>query len=71
MKIAVFAAVALMLTGCTSLHTTLQNSAGAITHCDHVSWGLIGGAIAQSQHDDCVSRAHAAGYSEIPAQPSN
>ena len=60
-----FAAAAL-LSGCTSYSTALKNSNGAVTHCDQSGWGLIGGAIASSQHNDCVNNAHAAGYSEVP-----
>ena len=65
MKIATFAACAL-LAGCTTYDTALKNSDGAVTQCHQSGWGLIGGAIASSQHNECVKNAHAAGYAEVP-----
>lgn len=65
-RIAVFAVIAL-LSGCTTYHTELRNAAGAVTQCKQSGWGLIGGAIASSQHNDCIKNAHDAGYSEVPA----
>lgn len=54
-----------LIGGCTTYRTALRNTDGAITHCDQSSWGLVGGAIASSQHNECIKNAHAAGYSEI------
>jgi hypothetical protein len=68
MKIAVFAATAL-LSGCTTYDTALKNADGAVTECRQSGWGLIGGAIASSQHNECIKNAHAAGYSEAPISP--
>lgn len=65
MKIAIFAALTL-LSGCTTYNTQLRNADGAVTQCHQSGWGLIGGAIASSQHNDCIKNAHAAGYSEMP-----
>lgn len=65
-KIAIFA-VAALLSGCTTYDTALRNEAGAITECKQSGWGLIGGAIASSQHNECIKNAHAAGYSEMPS----
>ena len=61
-------AAVLLLTACTTYKTALVNKDGAVTHCDQSGWGLIGGAIASSQHNDCVNNAHAQGYAEIPDQ---
>lgn len=55
-----------MLCGCQTYKTALVNKDGAITHCDESGWGLIGGAIAGSQHNECIKNAHEAGYSEVP-----
>jgi hypothetical protein len=66
MKIAVIAFVAL-LSGCTTYDTRLRNADGAVTECKQSGWGLVGGAIASSQHNDCVQNAHAAGYAEVAA----
>lgn len=65
MKIAVIA-IAALLSGCTTYNTQLRNADGAVTQCKQSGWGLIGGAIAGSQHNECVNNAHAAGYSEVP-----
>jgi hypothetical protein len=54
------------VSACTTYTTSLRNKEGAITHCDESGWGLIGGAIAGSQHNECVKNAHDAGYSEVP-----
>ena len=64
MKTAVIA-IAVLLSGCTTYDTALKNSDGAITRCYQSGWGLIGGAIAGSQHNECIKNAHAAGYSEV------
>jgi uncharacterized protein YceK len=58
-------AVVAPLAGCTTYRTALVNKDGAVTHCDQSGWGLIGGAIASSQHNDCINNAHATGYAEI------
>lgn len=67
MKYAVFAIVAL-LTGCTTYNTALKNEAGAVTQCKQSGWGLVGGALASSQHNECIKNAHAAGYAEVAGQ---
>ena len=67
-KIAVFAVV-LLLSGCTTYNTELRNAQGAVTVCKQSGWGLIGGAIASAQHNDCIRNAHETGYSEVPVQP--
>jgi hypothetical protein len=65
MRIAVIA-IAALLSGCTTYDTALKNADGAVTRCHQSGWGLIGGAIASSQHNECIRDAHAAGYSEMP-----
>lgn len=55
----------LTLCGCETYKTALVNKEGAITHCDQSGWRLVGGAIAGSQHSDCIKNAHEAGYSEV------
>lgn len=71
MKIACFAAIALLLSGCTTYDTELRNADGAITRCHQSGWGLIGGAIASSQHNDCIRNAHETGYHEFtPTAPA-
>jgi uncharacterized protein YceK len=57
-------AVLALLSGCTSYNTALRNSDGAITRCDQSGFGLIGGSIASSQHNDCIKNAHDAGFVE-------
>jgi hypothetical protein len=69
MRIAVIA-IAALLSGCTTYDTELRNAGGAVTQCHQSGWGLIGGAIASSQHNDCIANAHAAGYSEMAVTPS-
>lgn len=68
MRIAVIV-IAALLSGCTTYNTALKNADGAITQCNQSGWGLIGGAIASSQHNECIKNAHAAGYSEMPVTP--
>lgn len=64
MRIAIYAAIAL-LSGCTTYNTQLKNGDGAVTECKQSGWGLVGGAIASSQHNECIKNAHAAGYAEM------
>lgn len=68
MKIAIFAAIgsAVMLCGCVSEKTALTNAEGKQVHCDAWGFGVIGVPIAMASHHDCMTKAHAAGYSEFP-----
>lgn len=71
MKIAVFA-VFLLLCGCVSEKTALTNAQGQQTRCDHWGFGIIGAPAAMAMHSDCMKKAHAAGYSELPVTvPTN
>lgn len=72
MKIAVFAVVAssVVLSGCVSQKTALTNPAGQQVHCDSWGFGVIGVPIALASHADCMKKAHAAGYSEMPVTPA-
>jgi len=71
-KIAVFAAIAssVVLYGCVSEKATLTNAAGQQTHCDQWGFGWIGAPAAMVMHHDCMKKAHAAGYSEMPVTPT-
>jgi hypothetical protein len=68
MKIAVIAVTmsVVMLTGCVSEKTALTNSQGQQVHCDAWGFGFIGAPVAMASHADCMKKAHAAGYSEMP-----
>ena len=72
-KIAVFATLfaAAAMTGCVSEKATLTNTAGQQVHCDNLGFGILGAPVAMASHADCMKKAHAAGYSEMPvAQPA-
>jgi hypothetical protein len=57
--------LALGLAGCTTYDTQLHNpSTGQKMTCKESGWGLIGGAIATTQHNNCVHDAVAMGFSE-------
>jgi hypothetical protein len=71
MKIALFAIVAVVLTGCVSEKTALTNPQGQQLHCDHWGFGVIGAPAAMAMHSDCMKKAHAAGYSETPVPQTN
>lgn len=64
-KFAVIAIVAL-LSGCVSEKTALTNTTGQQVHCDNWGFGIIGAPVAMASHADCMKKAHAAGYSEMP-----
>lgn len=53
------------LAGCTSYDTQLRNpSTGQKMTCKESGWGLIGGAVATTQHNNCVHDAVAMGFTE-------
>jgi hypothetical protein len=53
------------LAGCTTYNTELHNPAtGQKMTCHESNWGLIGGAVATTQHNNCVHDAIAAGFTE-------
>lgn len=55
----------LVLSGCTTFNTELHNSTtGQKMTCKESGWGLIGGAIATTQHNNCIHDAVTAGFSE-------
>ena len=57
--------LALTLGGCTTYNTELHNEkTGQKMTCHESSWGLIGGAIATTQHNNCVHDAVAQGFTE-------
>ena len=61
----VIAALSASLSGCTTYNTQLHNpQTGQVLTCHESGWGLIGGAIATGQHNNCVHDAAAMGYSE-------
>lgn len=66
MKIVTIAVSAILLTGCVSEKTVLTNPAGQQTRCDAWGFGWLGAPVAMAQHHDCMTKAHAAGYSEAP-----
>lgn len=66
MKRVVAALAALGLSACVSQSSTLVNDKGEVMHCDNFGFGLIGMPIAMAQHDDCLKKAKAAGYSTHP-----
>lgn len=65
MKIAIFVLL-LALSGCVSQSTMLANPDGKTTQCANWGFGLIGAPIAVAAQADCMKKAHAAGYSEVP-----
>ena len=56
----------LMLTGCVSEKTTLRNERGQVVQCNQWGFGVIGAPVAIAEHADCVKKAKAAGYSDMP-----
>ena len=61
----VIAALSASLSGCTTYNTQLRNpQTGQVMTCHESNWGLVGGAIATSQHNSCVHDAVAMGFSE-------
>lgn len=54
-----------VLAGCTTYNTELHNQAtGQKMTCHESNWGLIGGAVATTQHNNCVHDAMVAGFTE-------
>lgn len=58
-----------LLTGCVSQSTMLQNDKGQQIKCAGWGFGLLGAPIALAEHADCMKKAHAAGFSEVTAAP--
>jgi homoserine acetyltransferase len=56
----------LAITGCTDLHTDLQDEHGRwVESCRGTGFGLVTGLIAHSVYNDCMDRARAAGLKPI------
>lgn len=62
----VLAALLILLSGCVSQSTMLRNDKGQTVQCKGWGFGVIGAPIALAEHADCMKKAHAAGYSEVP-----
>jgi ABC-type Fe3+ transport system substrate-binding protein len=60
------AVLVLSLSACVSEKTTLRNESGQIVRCDNWGFGVIGAPVAIVSHADCVKKAKAAGYSDLP-----
>lgn len=58
------------LSGCVSESTDLRNAQGQTTKCENWGFGFIGAPVAMAQHDSCVKKAHAAGYTEGGPPPA-
>jgi hypothetical protein len=53
----IVALAALALAGCMSYSTTVADKDGKQTQCSFSGYGIIGGAIAKSNYDECVAQA--------------
>jgi len=56
----------LVLAGCVSEKTTLRNERGQVVQCNQWGFGIVGVPVAVAEHADCVKKAKAAGYSDLP-----
>jgi hypothetical protein len=62
--VAIAAACAISLTGCTSESAMLTNDAGQSVQCKNEGWGWIGAPVAMANQSSCIKKAQAAGYRE-------
>lgn len=66
MKIAAIAILAALLSACVSEKSTLTNNEGRQVHCDSWGFGIIGASVAAASHSNCIKKARADGYVEVP-----
>lgn len=60
-------AIAAVLSGCATYRTKLTNAQGQTTTCEASGKnGIVSGYYLRKGFEDCIDRAHAAGYSEAP-----
>jgi hypothetical protein len=63
-RFVLFAAV-LLLFGCAAIpvqETTLRNANGGSVTCKQVGRGVVSYGVGKSIYEDCIAKAHAAGY---------
>jgi len=65
MRSAVALALLLPLAGCFAIpvqEMTLKSDSGSTITCKQVGKGLISSSVGKADYDDCIAKAHAAGY---------
>ncbi len=59
---------ALLVTGCATPSTTMQNASGQTVNCASSGWGVLGTTIALASHAECVDKMQASGFRAIDAR---
>jgi hypothetical protein len=67
LKIAAIAVLLAAFAGCATYRTTLTNAQGQTVTCEASGKsGVVTGYYLRKGFEDCIDRAHAAGYNETP-----
>lgn len=66
--IGVSLAAVLVVSGCATPSTTMQNASGQTTTCASSGWGVIGTPLALASHAECVEKMQASGFRAVDAR---
>lgn len=58
----------LLVTGCATPSTTLQNASGQTVTCASSGWGVLGTPLALASHAECVEKMQASGFRAVDSR---